>query len=304
MKRMLKKGLLLCLVFLVTTGCSEGKAKMVSEQAADREVTSEQHLSVQEPNEDEQIFLEPQEKESESITGKEIVEVKENKEGERDVVSGKTAYLTFDDGPSPITNQVLDILKEKNIKATFFVVGKSIEKNREILERIVEEGHAVGNHTYSHNYSYIYKSVDNFFEDFQKNEDLIQEVTGLTTKLVRLPGGSNNVSSIPHGGKFLMYDIIKKLEEQEYVYFDWNMSSKDASNWTPTVQQMVYSTLNQTQEREQVIILFHDTINKNTTVEALPGIIQGLEDMGYGFESLSEESYRVWFPLRKPPTTP
>ena len=103
-----------------------------------------------------------------------------------------TVYLTFDDGPSSRTSEILDILKKENIKATFFVIGKEGEKEPEIMRRIVEEGHTLGIHTYSHVYTNVYASVESYLEDFNRTYELIYEATGLKTEIFRFPGGSIN----------------------------------------------------------------------------------------------------------------
>lgn len=89
--------------------------------------------------------------------------------------SKKVAYLTFDDGPSvKSTPIILDVLKKYDIKGTFFVLGKMVEQNPKILKRVYDEGHQIGNHSYSHNYNYLYKDSENFMEEIYKTENLIK----------------------------------------------------------------------------------------------------------------------------------
>ncbi|SHI68285.1 Peptidoglycan/xylan/chitin deacetylase, PgdA/CDA1 family [Geosporobacter subterraneus DSM 17957] len=209
------------------------------------------------------------------------------------VSQNKTAYLTFDDGPSSNTIKILDILKKYEIKATFFVIGSETESSKKIYRRIVEEGHVIGNHTYSHNYNKIYASVENFMEDIWKLEALLEEVAGVKPKIIRFPGGSKNQASSRAGGKGLMADLITRLQEEGYQYFDWNVTSKDASAVTPDKEIIVRSVLEGIQGKKEAIILFHDNAPKTTTVEALPEIIEALLEKGYKFEVLSETSYYV-----------
>ena len=211
----------------------------------------------------------------------------------------KTAYLTFDDGPSALTEDILDILKEKEAPSTFFIAGKSTKNAENILKRIIEEDHGIGNHTYSHNYSYIYKNADNFFQDFYKNEELLYEITGIRPKIVRLPGGTNNTSSKVYGKRYLMNEISEELDRKGYLYFDWNVSSRDADGQDHSVDEIVNTTLSQAKHKKDVIILFHDTATKIKTVKALPKIIDGLKKQGFEFSSLDETSFRVVFPLPK-----
>ena len=116
----------------------------------------------------------------------------------------KRVYLTFDDGPSDNTEEILDILKKYDVKATFFVVGNTSEHGQELLKRIVEEGHSIGIHSYSHKYSAIYDSEESFFEDFNKISDYIYDVTGVRTQICRLPGGSSNTVS-----KISMAELVR-----------------------------------------------------------------------------------------------
>ena len=211
----------------------------------------------------------------------------------------KTAYLTFDDGPSVLTEDVLDILKEKEVPGTFFICGKNAKDADTLLKRMVDEGHAIGNHTYSHNYQYIYKNAENFFQDFYKCEELIFKATGFRTKILRLPGGSNNKSSRLYGEKYLMNAICEELELKGYTYFDWNVSSRDANGQDYSVDELVSMTLSQARQKNDSIILFHDTASKIKTVKALPHIIDGLIEQGFQFKVLSENSFKVTFPLPK-----
>jgi peptidoglycan/xylan/chitin deacetylase (PgdA/CDA1 family) len=198
----------------------------------------------------------------------------------------KVAYLTFDDGPSKNALKVLDILKSYNIKATFFVNGNEPS----IVKRIVSDGHAIGNHTYSHDYSKIYTSVNDFKIDFQKDEDFIYNNTGIKTKIMRFPGGSDNHVSYKYGGKNMMYDIAKEMTKEGYTYFDWNIDSNDASKVTQDKNVIISSVLDNSKKKKFIIVLMHVSSPKTTTVEALPTIIEGLQKQGFTFKSLDTSS--------------
>lgn len=204
----------------------------------------------------------------------------------------KIAFLTFDDGPSSNTKKILDILKQYGIKATFYVNGT---KSTDIYKRIVNEGHVIGNHTYSHDYSKIYQSVDAFFEDFYKLEDIIYETTGIRPKIVRLPGGSNNQVSWKYGGKGLMSEITKELIARGYSYFDWNVDSADASATVVEKDKIVKNVINGCKGKNTVNILMHNSSPKTTTVEALPEIIEELQKMGFRFEVTTPTSFAPRF---------
>ncbi|SCG84499.1 polysaccharide deacetylase family protein [Proteiniborus sp. DW1] len=209
--------------------------------------------------------------------------------------SNKTVYLTFDDGPSSLTTQVLDLLKKENIKATFFVIGTKTDEGKNILKRISDEGHSIGNHTFSHNYNFIYKSVDNFFDDLYKNENIIYESTGKRPKIIRFPGGSNNATTKTETGKKVINDILDRLAEEGYVHFDWNASSGDASAIPASVDDIVNNTLTWISRHNTAIVLFHDTASKTNTLKALPTIIEKLKFLGCKFEVLTTSSPHIAF---------
>lgn len=180
-------------------------------------------------------------------------------------------YLTFDDGPSIYTDEILDILDRYDIKATFFVVGKESDSAKEALSRIVEEGHTLGMHSYSHKYKEVYRSVDAFAEDFWKLRDYLYEVTGVESSVYRFPGGSSNtVSSID------MWEFADYLDSQDVVFFDWNISSGDAGSTLLDVDTLVKNCTTGITQRENSVILMHDSADKHTTVEALPIIIENI----------------------------
>ena len=176
-------------------------------------------------------------------------------------------YLTFDDGPSANTDQILDILDEYGVKATFFVVGK--EGYNDQYRRIVEEGHTLGMHSYSHVYRDIYESVEAYGQDLEKLHTYLYELTGVDSRIVRLPGGSSNTVS-----EDKIQDIIAYLGQQGMTYYDWNVSSGDAASGYVSAQQIADNVLKHVSEHHTSIVLMHDASGKNTTVEALPIILE------------------------------
>lgn len=186
----------------------------------------------------------------------------------------RKVYLTFDDGPSSNTERILEILEEYDVKATFFVVGKEEEQYQALYKRIVEEGHTLGMHSYSHKYNEIYQSVDSYAQDMNKLQDFLYELTGVECKFARFPGGSSNAVS-----KVDMHDLIDYLNGEEIVYFDWNISSGDASSSYISTDQILNNCLAQLQQYQECMILLHDASNKNTTVEALPMLIEQIQAM-------------------------
>ena len=150
----------------------------------------------------------------------------------------KKVYLTFDDGPSIYTKDILDVLKRYNVKATFFVTGMNSEQY-DYYQKILDDGHSLGIHTYSHVYNDIYKSLDSFVEDFDKMRNLIYEKTGEEITLYRFPGGSGNNVVSPTVRK----EIFAWLEEEGIQYYDWNVSSGDAEKQVPSAQKIAQNCI-------------------------------------------------------------
>ncbi len=233
---------------------------------------------------------------------KEIVESSEEKdssekETEKDEAKkeGYKAYLTFDDGPSHNTEKVLDILKDYQVPATFFVIGNDSSFGHSMYRRMVEEGHAIGNHTYTHDSEKIYSSPKAFMEDFYRLEELLDRVVGAKPDIMRFPGGSKSSAALEAAGYDVIDYIIKILKSEGYAYFDWNITSGDASSPLPERDEIVENVLSRAGGRKEIIVLFHDTSTKHTTVEALPEIIENLKDKGYSFDVLTKDSFCVQF---------
>lgn len=207
-------------------------------------------------------------------------------------IEGKVAYLTFDDGPSKNTITILDTLKEHNIKATFFINGNY---NKDIVQRIINEGHAIGNHTTSHNYKTIYASKDAFLNDFKSLEDNLANDFQIRPIIMRFPGGSNNTVSHKYGGKNIMTEIIGMMTDNGYKYFDWNVTSGDADSTPATKEQIVNNVVNRSKNLQTPIILMHDAASKTETAKAVPEIINQLKTQGFSFDKLSENSPTVHF---------
>ncbi len=198
--------------------------------------------------------------------------------GELDGESGDEAahkvYLSFDDGPSIYTGEILDILAEYDVKATFFVVGKEDERSRESIQRIVEEGHTLGMHSYSHKYSELYASMENFEKDFEKQRTYLEELTGETCRFYRFPGGSSNTVS-----KVDMQQLADYLDSQDMVFYDWNISSGDGGGKLLDVDTLVRNSTSGLSQKSTAVILMHDSADKRTTVDALPQIIEKVQAM-------------------------
>lgn len=190
----------------------------------------------------------------------------------------KTVFLTFDDGPSTITSEILDILKSEEVAATFFVVGNENEESKALMKRIVDEGHKIAVHTYSHDYDKVYTSVESYLEDFDKVYNLIYEATGVRTDIFRFLGGSVNVHNVTNN-----VEISAELLRRGFVYYDWNVSSGDASQGA-TKESVIESATSS--EEDRIILFMHDSESKTYTAAALPDIIKHYKNAGYNFASL------------------
>lgn len=203
----------------------------------------------------------------------------------------KIIYLTFDDGPSPNTIKVLDTLKANNVRATFFVNGRT--EYREVYERMYKDGHCIGNHTYTHNYNSIYSSVDSFTGEVEKLSNYLNSIGIKDTKILRFPGGSNNTISNKYGGKKIMSNLTTTVSANGYEYYDWDVDSGDASATCVNKQIIINNIKRECKNRKSAIILMHDSATKKTTAEALPEIIAYLKSQNYEFKVLTSEASPV-----------
>ena len=203
----------------------------------------------------------------------------------------KVAYLTFDDGPSARTVEILRVLDNYHVKATFFVVTKADAKSGQLLKKIAEAGHAVGMHSNSHAMAAIYASPQATLEDFSLNYDYILSVTGQAPSVFRFAGGSSNAKN-PATGQF---DSLIEMNRRGFVCFDWNASTGDAVSGQASKAKIIQNTINSTLDRQTVVLLAHDTPSKGTTVAALPEIIQFYQKAGYRFGTLGPETAPVLY---------
>ncbi|MHB8158742.1 MAG: polysaccharide deacetylase family protein [Desulfocucumaceae bacterium] len=219
----------------------------------------------------------------------------------------KVVYLTFDDGPnSHFTGRVLDILSEKKVKATFMVVGKNVELNPGVINRIIAEGHGVANHTYSHDYGIIYKSPEAFIADLEKNNSILKEYTRNPVYVFRAPGGPQKLGP----------NFKEKLKENGYYSVGWNITSVDSDPNGVTVDQEYNNIVSDLERVERMkktpIILMHDGTqlsttsakpgtalakyiqNRESTIGVLPRVIELLLSKGYKFALVDEHTPPAW----------
>ena len=231
----------------------------------------------------------------EGASGQEATAGQEDARGQEDAsdeenVTVRKVYLPFDDGPSSNTDNILDILDTYGVKATFFVTGKEGAKAEASYRRIVEEGHTLGMHSYTHDYSVIYASEEAFMEDMEKLQRYLYDVTGVQSTYIRFPGGSSNkVSDVD------MRLLITDVHEAGMEYFDWNVSSQDASSKPLTKEEILDNCLNSIERFQNCIILMHDAGSKDSTVEALPELIEHIQAMEHTeLLPITEDTVPVW----------
>lgn len=214
-----------------------------------------------------------------------LVQAKEKEASPTKEPEARKVYLTFDDGPGVQTEKILDILKEENVKATFFVTGKEDASVKKIYKRIVKEGHTLGMHSYSHIYDTIYESKEAFEKDFDQLYRYLYEVTGVYPKFYRFPGGSSTQST-----ELPIQTFIDVLDEKNVAYVDWNVISPDIGNTNVTKKQMVSSISEGVAQYDTSIVLMYDVADKPMTVKALPSIIKALKEESYELLPIDENT--------------
>ena len=207
--------------------------------------------------------------------------VSENKtaESKTNTSNGKSiAYLTFDDGPSSITNSVLDILKKYNVKATFFVINSG-SYNKTTLQREVNEGHTIGLHAYDHNYAIAYKDDNSYLDGIDKLRAKVKADTGFDSHYIRFPGGSSNTISKRYS-KGIMSRITKTAKQRGYKYYDWNVDDDDAGR-ARTADDCYNNVVRELSPNRSNIVLMHDFGTNKKILDALPRIIEYCQKNGY-----------------------
>ena len=196
---------------------------------------------------------------------------------------GKIVYLTFDDGPTPsVTPKILDILKEHNVKASFFVIGKKVKENPEIVKRAYNEGHFIGNHTYSHNNSILYKNSEKFISEIEKTDLEIGKAIGIDnyhSYLFRFPNGF-----MSNMYKTEKDNYAKILSNMGYSYIDWNALNKDSER-KYTNKQLLENLKQSIKNKNILVILMHDTKDVNDSSCILNESINYLKNQGYSFKN-------------------
>ncbi|MBL4934359.1 polysaccharide deacetylase [Clostridium sp. YIM B02515] len=212
-------------------------------------------------------------------------------QGKEEDCTKKKVYLTFDDGPIPIiTDKILDTLKEQNVKATFFVVGKEIPEREELLKRMHNDGHTIGLHTYSHKFKKIYRSEDALVNEMLQTQKKIKETINISPTSVRFPGGSSH---------HLTRSLLDKLHSYNLKVYDWNVDLYDGSRPDATVSQIIKNGENIKPQYSRIIILAHCNSNNMNTVKALPEIIKFYKDSGFEFCAITDDTDEYYYRLKQ-----
>jgi len=216
-------------------------------------------------------------------------ELRRQKEEEENATG--VIFLTFDDGPtSDSTPQILDILKKRDIKATFFILHYD-EHREPLIKREKEEGHTIALHGYSHTYSEVYPSADACLENFRKIKEQVYQTTGTESKIIRFPGGSSNVISKKYC-EGVMTELTKRVIDEGYRYFDWNVDSDDAGH-AKTSEKVYQNVTTGIKPGRNNVVLMHDFAGNHKTIDALDSIISWGLEQGYVFRRITEETPMV-----------
>lgn len=199
--------------------------------------------------------------------------------GARQSLLPKEVYLTFDDGPSKVTEDILDILKDEDVKATFFVIGNNVKNYPEITKRIIAEGHDIGVHTETHDYKQIYQNPESLKKDIEACMATLRGVLGedFDTNLYRFPGGGFNRSSYK-----------SMVEDLGFVYYDWNTLNGDAEGRNLSADHLLNRYLSTSRGLNRQIVLMHDAASKQTTADSLPDIINNIKKNDFKFKTLGD----------------
>lgn len=202
-----------------------------------------------------------------------------SQESEED--SEKIAYITIDDGPSKYTKQILDILDENKVKATFFMIDRNMKKYKEEVNRAINEGHSIGFHSVTHDISKLYENPETTLNEFETCKETLYNISGTISNLARLPYGSK---------PYMPKESYEKLIENKYLIWDWNLDTLD---WKSTTDQIISNVLYYGRNRKELVLLIHE---KEQSVEALDSTIRVLKERGYEILPITEncESKNFW----------
>ncbi|AOR22853.1 polysaccharide deacetylase family protein [Clostridium taeniosporum] len=201
---------------------------------------------------------------------------------EDEINNNKVVYLTFDDGPAKkITEDILDILKNEKVHATFFLIGEQIKGQEDLVKRLYNEGHSIGLHSMSHKKNNLYSSNEHFLKEMLETQELINSVIGIKPNILRFPFGCNNTSY------HLCKPMVDLLHENNLRIYDWNVDSGDGANHLANPSTFIK---NSRSDKDKVILLMHCSYISKNSVKALPQIIKYYKDKDYEFKTITDET--------------
>ncbi len=186
----------------------------------------------------------------------------------------KIAYITFDDGPSRYTSQIVDILNENNVKGTFFMMNDNMIVFKDIVKQISYQGHGTGFHGVTHDLNELYKTKDSAIQEFRTCSKTFYNITGKTSKLVRIPFGSR---------PYMLEDVYKKFVDEGFLVWDWTIDTED---WKSSQDQIVSNILYYAREKDEIVILLHEN---QRTLDCLDNIITILKQRGYEINPITND---------------
>lgn len=190
----------------------------------------------------------------------------------------KNIYITFDDGPNKNTNEILDLLKKYDMKATFFVLEDRVKTYPHIIKRMISEGHSIGIHGQSHEKEVFYSSDSSALNEVNNTKQTLKEISNYDTKLVRVPYGSKPLLTKPQ---------YNNLIDAGYNLWDWSIDSTDTHK-NATVSSITSNTINALNEYKNCVVLFHD---KKITVKSLPKILEYIKNNNYTPKPIAQNQH-------------
>ena len=203
----------------------------------------------------------------------------------------KIIYLTFDDGPAgKVTKDVLDILKENEVHATFFLIGCQIKNQEELVKRMYDEGHSIGLHSMTHKKNSLYCSNEHFLKEMLDTQELISTVIPIKPNILRFPFGCNNNTYK------ISQSMVDLLHENNLKIYDWNTDSGDGANPNSDPSTLIK---NAKSKKDKVILLMHCSYISKNSVKALPCIIKYYKDNGYEFKTIDENTPEEFHSIKR-----
>lgn len=215
---------------------------------------------------------------------------------EQRVRASNVVYLTFDCMPGENTRQILDILDQYNIKATFFLMGTTDPEGQAVMREVANRGHSIGLSSYSGSYQQIYQSVESYLDDFNQIYSMVYDITGVRAEIFRFPAGS--INSYNSG---IYQELIAEMLRRKFIFFDWNVTGEDTEVNGLTSQEVADNLIGNMEGKDRGIVLLRDSAGKEMVTEALPDIITRLQEQGYSFQPLTAAVLPVIFSYNSAP---